>query len=106
MDKVGSWQSTMEASFKTCYQVSSKVVNGVGQNLRDYGKFAWALDLRWQSILCNRGSLVRPSKGLAIPKDKIGKAGLFLVPLKFKLSKNHRLQNHQGRPPVPGASRP
>ena len=45
LDKVRSWQSTMKTNFKTCYQVSYEVVNGIAENLRVYGKFVGALDL-------------------------------------------------------------
>ena len=44
LDRTRSWQSTMEANFKTCFTASTQVVNRVGENLRVFGKFVGALD--------------------------------------------------------------
>ena len=60
--KVRSWQSKLEAYFKTCYQVYDKVI-----------KFVRVLDKHWRSILCKSGSFFCPSKHL---KGKTGKGGL------------------------------
>ena len=38
--RVRSWQFNMEAKYKTCYQVSAKVINSVAENLKVNGKFA------------------------------------------------------------------
>ena len=54
--KVRSWQSNLEAYFKTSYKVSAKVINGVAVKMHVYRKFVRALDKKWQSILHESGS--------------------------------------------------
>ena len=84
MDRNRFWQSTVENNFRSCFQVWSEVINGVGENLMVFGKFGGALDLWQQSILHNSGSFVSPHKGLASFKDKTSKAGQSSVPPKPK----------------------
>ena len=40
LERVRYWQSDIEARYKTCYQASAEIINGVTKNLRVYGKFA------------------------------------------------------------------
>ena len=81
---VGSWQSKLEVHFKTCYQPSGKVINGIAKNMRMYRKFVRALDKQWWSIFLESGSFIYPSKHL---KDNSGKVDLLRKPLK---SKSHK----------------
>ena len=40
LERDRSWQSDIEARYKTWYQVSAEIINGIAKNLRVYGKFA------------------------------------------------------------------
>ena len=95
MDK--SWQSNLEASLKTCYQVSNEVIKVVAENLFIYGKFQGTLDQQQQSNLHNSGTFIPPSQGLTILKGKAKKESLPTGQLKSTNIHTQRGSKKKGR---------